>query len=98
MRLALPYLLRHAALALPAQQRPAVSMSKQRLLQGDPGPFAPCLQAQMAAHFEHGEIALEAYIVERAPGGNGGSAQDPGGDAARRRSKRRPKPRDENRA
>src|SRR6266480_3311059 len=74
IRRALSQLLRHAALALAVQQRPAESMSEQRLLQGDAGPFAPCLQAQIAAQFGHGDIALEACIVERAPGGDGASA------------------------
>src|SRR5437016_11740020 len=95
MRFALPQLLRHAALALPAQQRSAESMSEQRLLQGDAGPFAPCLQPKIAAQLLHGNLALAARIVEGTPGGDGCRAQDAGGNAARRRSKSGPKPRDE---
>src|SRR6267142_7194868 len=95
MRFALPQLLRHAALTLPAQQRSAESMAEQRLLQGDAGPFAPRLQPEIAAQLE---LALAARIVESTPSGDGGHAQDAGGDAARRRSKSGPKPRDEGRA
>src|SRR5947208_10123734 len=92
MRLALPQVPRDTALALLEQQRPAESMSEQRLLQGDAGPLAPCRQPKIAAQFGHGDTPFDACVVERARGGNGGSAQGGERDAPRRRRERRPKP------
>src|SRR2546426_10530151 len=86
------YRLRNTPLALQVHLRPAESMSEQRLLQGDAGPLAPCRQPKIAAQFGHGDMALEACIVEATHGANGANAQYGERDAPRRRRESGPEP------
>src|SRR5882762_2216832 len=89
---ALLYRLRNTPLALQVHLRPAEPMAQERPLQSDSGPLAPSLQPSIVAELGHGNAALEACIVEGAPGSNGGNAQYGERDAPRRRRESGPEP------